>query len=366
MNSKRSILGLLVATLGWLSLIELNPSMAATQVHHRNNGVWLGHAYLTAQSYVDKVATLAQEMKDNHSVLYWFVNVGKINSSGQLIGGADGLTKAVAFLNTLNDWEVLHGYKFEVLAWINGTLTMTDADYIDVSNAIKRQAIVDECKKLISTAVGGSYVAGAARTFDGIQIDFEPSGQDSTRFDNLKTLMDDIHRAINAPPGKLTSLVAPKYKDGTPSQWFWSSTFYYAMGRHVDILAAMTYDSGEKPGNLYENWMRDQTTSILRSVSGKFWDNDPDHPSPENGIKVMLGFPAFPANAHHDVEAENIKYAAPGVDAGLKVLERSGDPSRDYFQGAAVFLHTDGTGKDHFASTSTDWWWFGHYWLQAW
>jgi hypothetical protein len=27
----------------------------------------------------------------------------------------------------------------------------------------------------------------------------------------------------------------------------------------------------------------------------------------------------------------------------------SGDPSRDYFQGAAVFLHTDGTGKDHFA-----------------
>jgi hypothetical protein len=55
------------------------------------------------------------------------------------------------------------------------------------------------------------------------------------------------------------------------------------------------------------------------------------------------------ANAHHDVEAENIKYAAPGVDAGLKALEGSGDPSRDYFQGAAVFLHTDGTGKDHFA-----------------
>jgi hypothetical protein len=65
----------------------------------------------------------------------------------------------------------------------------------------------------------------------------------------------------------------------------------------------------------------------------KFWDNDPDHPPPENGIKVMLGFPAFPANAHHDVEAENIKYAAPGVDAGLKALEGSGDPSRDYFQG---------------------------------
>jgi hypothetical protein len=35
-------------------------------------------------------------------------------------------------------------------------------------------------------------------------------------------------------------------------------------------------------------------------------------------------------------------------------------------QGAANFLYTDGTEKDHFGSTSTDWWWFGHYWLQAW
>ena len=335
------------------------------QVHHRNNGVWLGHAYVTAQSYVDKVATLAQDMIDSYSVLYWFVNVGKVNSSGQLIGGANGLSKAVAFLNALNDWEAAHGHKFKLFAWINGTLTKTDADYIDVSNAIVRQAIVDECKKLVSTAVAGSYIAGAGRTFDGIQIDFEPSGQDSTRFDNLKTLMDGIRRAINAYPGKFTSFVAPKYKSGTPSQWFWDSSFYYVMGRHVDILAAMTYDSGEKPGDLYKNWMRDQTTSILRSVSGKFWDNDPDHPLPKNGIKVMLGFPAYPANAHHDVEAENIKFAAPGADAGLKALEKSGDPSRDYFQGAAVFLHTDGTGKDDFAGKSTDWSWFDHYWLRA-
>jgi hypothetical protein len=31
---------------------------------------------------------------------------------------------------------------------------------------------------------------------------------------------------------------------------------------------------------------------------------------------------------------------------------------------AGIFLHTDGTGKDHFASKSTDWHWFGHYWQQ--
>jgi len=69
------------------------------------------------------------------------------------------------------------------LAWINGTLTTTDADFIDVGNAAKRQAMVSECKKLISTTVPGSYVPGATRAFDGIQIDFEPGGLDSARFD---------------------------------------------------------------------------------------------------------------------------------------------------------------------------------------
>ena len=62
-------------------------------------------------------------------------------------------------------------------------------------------------------------------------------------------------------------------------------------------------------------------------------------------------------------KTSNMQYR--GVDAGLKALEGSGDPSRDYFQGAAVFLHTDGTGKDHFTGTSIDWRWFSHYWLQA-
>lgn len=363
---KRSVFRLSALTLGWMALTGLTAASAAAQVHHPDNGVWLGHAYVTAQPYVDNVPVLAQEMSDDYSVLYWFVNVGKVNSSGHLIDGTGGLSKAVPFLNALSDWEASRGHKFKVFAWINGTLTMTNADYVDVGSAITRQAIVDECRKLVSTAVPGSYITGAARTFDGIQIDFEPSGQDATRFSNLKTLMDDIRRGINPYSGKLTSFVAPKYQDGTSSVWSWSSGFYYVMGRHVDLLAAMTYDSAKAPGNFYENWMRDQTTGILRAVSGKFWDNDAGHPAPENDVKVMLGFPAFPPNAYHDVNAENIKYAAPGAEAGLKALDASGDRSGDYFQGAAVFLHTDGTGQDHYASTSTDWWWFGHYWLQAW
>ncbi len=139
--------------------------------------------------------------------------------------------------------------------WINGILTTTDANFVDVGNTTKRHAIVNECRKFISTTVAGSYAAGAARAFDGVQIDFEPSGLDSTRFDNLKTLMDEIRSAFTAYPGKLTSFAAPKY--GTGNQWWWSPTFYYYMGRRVDLLAAMTYDSRLTSGTAYQDWIRD-------------------------------------------------------------------------------------------------------------
>ncbi len=255
MNIKRFIFGLVVTTLSCLPLIGINTAPASGQVRHPDNAVWLGHAYVTTQSYVDKIPSLAYDMKENYSVLYWFVNVGKLNSSGQIIGAASGLSKAVAFLNALNGWEASNNHRFKVLAWINGILTTTDANFVDVGNATKRHAIVNECRKFISTTVVGSYAAGAARPFDGVQIDFEPSGLDSTRFDNLKTLMDEIRSAFTAYPGKLTSFAAPKY--GTGNQWWWSPTFYYYMGRRVDLLAAMTYDSRLTSGTAYQDWIRD-------------------------------------------------------------------------------------------------------------
>src|SRR5262249_27261193 len=161
----------------------------------------------------------------------------------------------------------------------------------------------------------------------GGQIDFEPAGLDATRFDHLKALMDEIRSAFTAYPGTLTSFTAPKY--GTPNPWRWSPTFYYDMGRRGDLLAPMTYDSGLTTGPDYQHGMREQTTGILHAISGKSWNNDAQHPAPINGVKVILGFPAFPAKTQHNVKAENIKYAAPGVDAGLNLLQSTGDPSRD-------------------------------------
>ena len=54
--------------------------------------------------------------------------------------------------------------------------------------------------------------------------------------------------------------------------------------------------------------------------------------------------------------------AASGIEAALANMDAS---SKSYLQGGAVYLHTDGSGADGYASYSTDWWMFGHYWVGA-
>jgi hypothetical protein len=218
------LVGLVVTALSWWSLLGLHAASAATPVRHADNGVWLGHAYVTTPSYVAQVPALADAMQQHYRVLYWFVNVGTVDSAGHLRGGAAGLRHVVAFLNTLHGWETAHRYQFKVFAWMNGTLTPTAAEALDVGDAATRQAIVQECHKFLAPTVAGSYVAGAARAFDGVQIDFEPSGLDATRFAQLTTLMEAIRHAFTAYPGTLTSFAAPKY--GTTTQWEWSPAFY--------------------------------------------------------------------------------------------------------------------------------------------
>jgi hypothetical protein len=81
---------------------------------------------------------------------------------------------------------------------------------------------------------------------------------------------------------------------------------------------------------------------------------------------VFIGLPAFPPNANHNPAYENIEYGAQGLDAAVTALINANDPAQGYFQGAGVFLHSDGSGSDGYASWNTDWWWFGRYWLAAW
>jgi hypothetical protein len=135
------------------------------------------------------------------------------------------------------------------------------------------------------------------------------------------------------------------------------------MGRCVDFIVAMTYNSQSTTPPQFQTWMKDQTQTILRAVSGGYW-NDAAHPAPTNGVKVFMGFAAYPPSRWHDPKAENCRYAARGVLDGLNQLEtETAGIGQNYFQGAAVYLYTDGTGKDNYSNEDTDWKYFKQYWL---
>jgi hypothetical protein len=349
-----------MAALSGMTALSATTAMPASTVkgQYTQNATFLSHSYVKYQSSVDEVPELAARMQNFYMVNYWFTNVGKVDTSGAIVQAQTELAKAAAFLNAVGDYESANSASFSVLAWLNNG----DSSTLDLTDATVRSTIAAECAKLVSTTVDGSYIAGASRSFDGILIDIEPAGHNDIYFNALKDLMDEIKATIG--PGKLVGFTPPKY--GTNgSVWFWSPTYYYYMARHVDILCAMTYDDRVSSGAAYQTWLTSQTTDILSAVSGEYW-TDGSHPAPANGVMVFIGLPAFPQNPNHDPRYENISYGAQGLDAAISALSDAGDAAQRYFQGAAVFLHADGSGNDGYASWSTDWWWFGRYWLGAW
>jgi hypothetical protein len=327
-------------------------------VPYANNGTWLDYAYLSNAGYWTNVPQVATEMKESYHVPYWFLNVGSLDEHGRLKGD---VSNVVNFLNTLKAWEDRHNYHFQVFAWLNA-----NRPRVDVTNPAVRANMVGECGKLVTTNGPGSYIAGANRAFDGIQLDYEPCGPADNVFDSLVSFFDQVHAKFAAigTGNKLTSFTSEKYGTNN-SEWVWSPQFYYDMAPHLDLLCAMTYDSGIKMGSEYHDWMEYQTTNILRAVSGKWWDNDAQHPPPANRIRVMIGFPAFPNSQWHTNAAENVIFASSGVKAALADLSKRGDNSAGYFMGAAVYAHSDGTGTNGYANNDTDWRWFQEHWLNA-
>lgn len=323
---------------------------------HVNNGTWLDYAYVSEAEYWTNVPQVAALMKESYHVSYWFLNVGSINQSGRLIGG---VSNVVNFLNTLQGWEEQNHYHFKLFAWLNA-----NRPKVDVTNPAVRANMVEECRRLVTTKGPDSYIAGANRTFDGIQMDYEPCGPRDNVFDALVSFFDQVHAkfATIGMANKLTSFTSEKYGTNN-TEWVWTPQYYYDMAPHVDLLCAMTYDTGIKIGAEYQDWIEYQTTNILRAVSGQWWGNDTQHPPPTNHIKVMIGFPAFPNSTWHTNAAENIVFASSGVEAALADLSKRGDISLKYFEGAAVYAHSDGTGTNGYANNNTDWRWFKERWL---
>ena len=331
----------------------------------KENAIWLSGNYRSDATYVSLTPTLAQRMKNESEVTYWFVNMGSIGSDGHIVSGTS-YSQVANFLNSVRTWENQHNCRFVVTAWLNnGNLAPGSSNWLDVTQASIRSNIVGECRKFTSTNVPGSFITGSTRTFDGVHLDFEPTGADTNRFNALKLLVDQIRAGLTGvglPNGGHISFAASRYAVGSSSDRRWSPDFYYEMAQKVDALGVMLYDTTITTTGTFQSLVRDQTTNIVRAVSGAYWNNA-GHPPPTNQSLVFMGFAAYPESADHDAAVENIFNAAQGADAGVTDLVNRADLSVNYFGGAIVFKHTEGTGNDGAASYTNDWQRFQEKWI---
>jgi hypothetical protein len=122
----------------------------------------------------------------------------------------------------------------------------------------------------------------------------------------------------------------------------------------LDLEPSGLDSTGVTDGAVYQAWMKEQTSGVLRAVTGDAW-GDAAHPWKARPARVYIGLPAMPPSAHHDPEAESIEWATPGVDRALTELIGAGALAAQRFAGVAVYLHHDGTGSDGYASWTSDW-----------
>lgn len=360
----------LVGRVGYVDSVRVTALAPLETIRGRytENATFLAHAYMNSQRMIDLIPTLCTEMR-GHGVRYLFVNVGKVGSDGRFPSPSTSLSKILLFLDGIRSCEASAGDSFHVVAWINGiTEDSTGNTTLDLANASVRSAIVDESARFVSATASGSYVAGATRVFDGVQYDLEPSGGDVVRFGYFKQLLVETRErfATLGVPSASIGVDAHKVAANTTNEWAWAPQFYYEISALADQVMAMTYSTGITDGPTYQAWFQAQTRDILRAVSGATWGNDAAHPPPQRPVKVFMGMIAMAPGTWHDPAAENIAFASPGADAALTRMINADEGGTEFMQGAAVYLHSDGTGTDGFAAWDTDWWDFGHYWLGAW
>jgi hypothetical protein len=274
------------------------------------------------------------------------------------------------FLDHVSAYENANRASFTLMPYLNGYSLQDTAhaasQRLDLSNRAVRAHIVAECGRYVSPSVAGSYVKGSKRAFDGIVLDLEPGG-DPAFFAAFKTLLSEIRGSFDNLDlrDKKIGIATPQHTDRNPKpDWGWNSSDYYYAARYVNYVIAMTYDSGVKDDATYRSWMSDQTTRILQGVSGAQWNFDAAHPKLADGVKVLIGVPGFyTVSKAHDPSVENVVHGAPGITDALSLLKSKDRNSLNYFQGAAMYAHDDGTAESAYARYGTDWAWWKRYWL---
>lgn len=337
-------------------VLAVTAGAATSHAASAANAAWLAESYVTDPGHVRLVPELGTKMKAQR-VQYLFVKTATLDAQGRSEAKPAQLA---AFLNALGQWETANKHRFTVLLCLQGSLAEDSPRQIDLSVSAVRNALTAESLRYLRTTSDG-YLANARRPADGLLLDLESNTWDDPRFRNLGTILQHIRESLE--PNQKLGFAAQKIQatGASPKEGQFSYIYYHYVARNVDYIVAKTYDSGARTKEEYLAWIEEQTRNTLRAVSGAFWKFDENHAEPTNGVKVFVGFPAYPsAPPLHREGVECVPQAAAGVMSALSSLDAT---SRGCFEGAALYLHNDGVSPDGHARWDKEWREFREFWL---
>lgn len=184
--------------------------------------------------------------------------------------------------------------------------TRPNTDDLDLTNADNLARVVGTAKIFLDFG------------FDGIHYDIEPIPVDSQRFVDLF----DRTRALTLERGGVLSTAIEERRPDPEDGWGIDSDrshptddWLRVLSSHVDQLAVMTYDAGQKTDEDFRRWTAYQTkeiaavvgdrTTIFMGISDGPWDGNgnPTETARNGSVGVMRGVQGLPPEIARNVGA---------------------------------------------------------------
>lgn len=266
----------------------------------------MAHSWFEEYHSNEEIAELGKRLKD-YDMKYIYIHAGPLNGNG----GIPPYSKEISegFISRIKEVNP----DLKVLAWIGGT-NKAFRGRVDLGSGKVIEGISRVSKEL--TLVG----------YDGVHINIEPL-TDGDR--NFLVLLSSIRKEIG--DRKTLSVAAMKWRYfNLPhiwhSKWFWGSEYYKEIGRLVDQLVVMTYDTAIPFKKIYIWYVKNQTVRVTNAVFGLR----------NNGPEVLIGLPAYEeSRLTHRPEVENIENGLYGVIAGLL----DNESNKSSFGGIAIYSY---------------------------
>lgn len=282
------------------------PETNGSLFNKHRNGVWMAHSWFDGYHSEEEISELGNRLKD-YDIKYIFLHVGPLDRDGRIPLYPEDIAKG--FIRGIKKANP----DLMVLAWIGGT-NKAFGGRVDLGSGKVIEEISRVSKEL--TLLG----------FDGIHINIEPL------YNGDKNFLD-LLRSIKKEVGdqKILSVAAMKWRFfNLPhiwhSKWFWDSVYYKEVGKFVDQMVVMVYDTAIPLRKLYIWYVKTQTVKTTSTVAR---DGNP-------GPEILIGLPAYDEKRFtHRPDVENIENGLYGVIAGL-IDKRS---NKSTFGGIAIYSY---------------------------